>query len=183
MHILKPSEDGVHVQHPRREVVTRPPLDPNFFEPLALIDLSVVDPALAGRKCLCVAMNVGTCDEFVVLGEQDDGTWTVVSVDGTPPKDPTKGSPWAEPFENGPEGFDELPTFEAADLVEAERGAFPRADQVTVQTGEPDWVQGDDSPGGDWVFVARLDSPHLFGSMFVFYDVARRQAYHRIQFT
>jgi hypothetical protein len=69
-------------------------------------------------------MNLGTCDEFVILGEQADGTWTVVSVDGQPPTDPSKGTPWAEPFEDGPDAFTDLPVFEHADWVEVERGGL-----------------------------------------------------------
>lgn len=183
MKILQPSETGLHQQHPQRERITRPPLDPNFYEPLALLDLSIIDPALAGRKCLCVAMNIGTCDEFMILGEQNDGTWTVVSVDGQPPKDPRKGSPWAEPFEDGPDAFNDLPVFEQADMVEAEYGSFEYREHIRIQLAPAQWLQGDDSPPGDWIFVACIDAYQLFGSMFIFYNAERRQAYHLIQCT
>ncbi|MCB9759082.1 MAG: hypothetical protein H6739_04515 [Alphaproteobacteria bacterium] len=184
VHVLVPSPGGPHQQHPALEAITRPPLDPHFFEALCLLDLGFLDPELAGRRVLCLSMSVGAVDEELVIQEQDDGRWTVALVDGSPPKDPTRGSAWAEPFESGPQSFARLPTFEAATLEAREYGEVDLERHVVLRIGEPAWLQDDFSPSGEgWRFVARLDCWFQFGSMYVFYHPERRQAYHVIQFT
>ncbi|WP_153392718.1 hypothetical protein [Chryseobacterium vaccae] len=44
----------------------------------------------------------------------------------------------------------------------------------TLRTGEPDWLQSDETPhdpdGQEMEFVAQLDHDHMFGSLFLFYS-------------
>jgi len=184
VHILKPADGGLHQQHPAMDAVTNPVIDSAFFAPLAVLDLGFMDPELAGRKVLCLAMNVSSVSEHLILQETDDGRWTIVNVDGAPPKDPTRGAEWAEGFENGPGAFDELPVFAAAALVEADYGDVERSEHVWMRTGEPEWVQSAEPPSGEgWRFVAQLESYYLFGTMYVFYRPETREAYHMIQFS
>ena len=183
VHILKASEGGSHQQHPALDAVTNPVLDARFFAPLALLDLGFVDPEWAGRKVLCLAMSVGAVDEDLVIRETDDGRWTLSKIDGATPEDPTRGSKWAEGFEEGPGAFDRLPSFEAAELVEVAQGDFERSQHVWMTIGEPRWVQSPEPPGDGWRFVAQLESYYLFGTVFVFYNPETREAYHMLQFT
>ena len=98
--------------------------------------------------------------------------------------DPTRGSQWAEPFENGPGTFEGLPTLAAAELVEVSAGDFEPSEHVSIHLGEPQWVQSPMPPPGEgWVFVARLDSYYLFGSVFVFYKPETREAFHVLQYS
>ena len=176
---LSPATDGPHHQHPPADVCT-PPLDPRFFVPLAVLDLGFVDPALAGRKVLCVGRNIGACDEDFEVQEQSDGSWRLSKVDGMEPSTPSGVSKWAEPFEDGPGVIDSLPELTSAAMTEATHATTRGTLRICT---EPRWVQSDDSPGGGYRFVARIDCWNLFGSTFVFYDPDTRSALHILQYT
>ncbi len=180
VHRFELSPSGPHVCHPPR-VITQPSLDPRFFEPLVLLDLGVLFDDLAGHHALCVGFATGAVDETFVV-QQDGDTWTLVDVDGSPPADPTRGSEWAETFEEGPATFAEVDSGKAH-LIEA-ASAYGPEDKLWLQLGEPVWVQSPDPPRGDgWRFVARVDSYYMHGSVFVFYDPSTRRAHHLKQFS
>lgn len=169
-HALRPAEGGSCQLRPEPQSVI-PGLDLAIIQPLVLLDLGTLDPALAGRTVPCFAYLI---NEQLTFAEQSDGTWTLVSNYEHTLK-------WAEPISGGAEAFDALPRIEAAELVDA--GSEGAVAGLTLQMGEPRWVQYDDAPGGDYRFVAQMESRYFFGTIYVFYDAAQRRAAYICQFS
>jgi hypothetical protein len=167
--ILQPQSGGVHSIRPDHDT-TLPGIDRSKAQVLALIDLSVIDPALAGRKVPFVSYFVS---ESLRLRDAGDGSW----VQDTEHGDTLE---WAEPFEGGPGQFDGITPAAGAILTESEQ----RSADVSFQLGgQPRWVQGDEAPGEPYIFVGQMESRYSNATIYAFYHPDKREIMFECQFT
>ncbi|MFT5680272.1 MAG: hypothetical protein ACI8RZ_001178 [Myxococcota bacterium] len=171
-HILQASVGGLHAVRPSPEA-TLPTADRSKVQALALIDLGVVDPALAGRKVPFISYFI---NESLTFTQAADGTWSQDTEHGD-------ALEWAEPFEGGVEQFANIAPVAEAALVEVER-VDERAAGIWFQIGgEPRWVQSDENPGPDYIFVGQMECWYANGTIYGFYHAEKQAMHFECQFS
>jgi len=172
MFILQAKDGGVHSIRPEHKT-TLSGVDPAKAQALALIDLGVIDPDLAGHKIPFINYCI---NERLRLKVSDDGHWVINTEYGDIFE-------WADPFESGVEVFDEItPTLEA-ELIEVERVDERSAGIWFHIGGEPRWVQSDERPDSDYLFVGQMASYYSHTTTYAFYHPGKRELIFECQFT
>ena len=159
-------------QNPSNEALA-PTLDGTRVRVLADLNLGELFDDLQGHQLAILNFFV---NEGIYFQRNEDGTWQeapgVFSIEEE-----------VEPFEDCPSDYF-VPAIAEATLVETQALRTEKEqNQLLFEVGQPEWIQGDDSPREEgYRFIARV-STYNAEDMFVFYNPELRKSYHVCQFS
>ena len=158
MWILQPNTSGPHKVRPEHDT-TLQGIDPTKAQALALIDLGALNPEWGGHKIPLISCFL---NEHLRLKKVGEHTWA---------QDESFGDmlEWAEPFEGGVTQFEGFPSAESAELVEVEHVDEREAGVWFHLRGEPHWVQSEDAPGSEYIFVGQVASYYINSVTYLFW--------------